>query len=215
MQRAPEPGALIYCTNYGCETQHLFSLSDRQWERIKAHFFDAGRSAEEERRAIAEAAADYELAVMAQTGTGPDVGGTLIGYGQPDQTDCIDETANMVQFLELLQHQGLLLHHRVASPVMKDPVVEGWFHFSATVAEIEGGAVWSVDSWYFDSGHPAIVLPVEVWRGDLEPLVACMVPESGELREQSACKTSYPAFTASLASANLLARGTWALQPKQ
>lgn len=213
--RAPEPSALIYCTNYGCEEQHLFSLNDRQWEGIKAHFFNANRSPEEERRAIAQAAADYELAVMAQTGTGPDVGGTLVGYGRPDQTDCIDETANMVQFLELLQHQGLLLHHRVASPVMKDPVVEGWFHFSATIAEIEGGAVWSVDSWYFDSGHPALVLPVEVWRGNLEPLVACMAQEPGALREQNACKTSYPAFTASLVGATWSAQPASTLQPKQ
>ena len=212
--RAPGPDALVYCTNYGCEERHLFSLSGRQWETIKAHFFDESRSAEEERRAIARATADYEIAVMAQTGTGPDVGGTLVGYGRPDQTDCIDETANMVQFLELLQHQGLLLHHRVASPVMKDPVVEGWFHFSATVAEIEGGAVWSVDSWYLDSGHPAIVLPLEVWRGDLEPLVACMAQDSDALRAQSACKTSYPAFTAFLAAASWPVRGIWAL-PRQ
>ena len=213
--RAPEPSALVYCTNYGCEERHLFSLTDRQWETIKAHFFNKGRSAEEERRAIAQAAADYEIAVMAQTGTGPDVGGTLVGYGRPDQTDCIDETANMVQFLELMQHQGLLLHHRVAAPVMKDPVVEGWFHFSATIAEIKGGEIWSVDSWYFDSGHPAIVLPLEVWRGDLEPLVACMAQESDALREQSACKTSYPPLTASLAAASWSTQGTWALQPRQ
>ena len=213
--RAPGPEALIYCTNYGCEEQHLFALSASQWETIKGHFRDLSRSADEERRAIAQAAADYELAVMAQTGIGPDVGGTLVGYGQPDQTDCIDETANMVQFLELLQHQGLLRHHRVAAPVMKDPVVEGWFHFSATVAEIEGGEIWSVDSWYLDSGHPAIVLPLEVWRGDLEPLVACMAQDVGELREQAACKTNYPALTAFLTIASGSAQPTSALQPRQ
>ncbi len=195
--REPSPQALVYCTNYGCEEQHLVSLTEVQWTTIKGYFSDPHRTAAEERLAIAKAAGDYERFILLQTGIGVDVGGTLVGYGRPGQTDCVDETANMIQFLVLLDHHGLLLHHTVDEPVLKDPLVEGWFHFTATIKEHESGEIWSVDSWYFDSGHPAIVLPIDMWREDLEPLAACMKQDGGEgLREQSACAEAYPTLAA-------------------
>ena len=63
-----------------------------------------------------------------------------------------------------------------------------WPHYTATMVELATGQRYTLDSWYFDNGQPALVVRNETWRGSLEELIACMREgdEGGEVRKTPA-----------------------------
>ncbi|MDR0379350.1 MAG: hypothetical protein LBI62_05315, partial [Candidatus Accumulibacter sp.] len=73
--------------------------------------------------------------------------------------------------LRLLERRGLLRFHRALEPVARWRFLI-FPHHSAQIEETRddgAGARFVVDSWFFDNGHPAAVLPLEAWLRGQDP----------------------------------------------
>jgi hypothetical protein len=184
----PVPGAFHYCHAHNCKDRSRLSLSEAQWQDAIWRLVPIPDTAAEERARLALAVADFERVVSRETGTGSDLGGSFAGFGQSGQLDCIDEALNMTMFLRLVQGQGLLRYHTPSSPITKGNMFDEWPHYTATMVEDATGQRYTLDSWYFDNGQPALVLRNETWRGSLKDLIACMRDggESAEARKTPA-----------------------------
>lgn len=184
----PLPGEFHYCHSHNCKDRSRLSLSEDQWKDAIWRLVPMPASAAEERERLSMAAADFERVVARETGTEADVGGSFAGFGKSGQLDCIDESLNMTMFLRLVDGQGLLRYHAPSSPITKGNMFDQWPHYTATMVELATGQRYTLDSWYFDNGQPALVVRNETWRGSLEELIACMREgdEGGEVRKTPA-----------------------------
>lgn len=170
----PVPGDFHYCHAHNCKDRSRLSLSEEQWRDAVWRLIPEPASAAEERQRLAMAAADFERVVAPKTGTERDVGGSFAGFGRSGQLDCIDESLNMTMLLRLLEGQGLLRYHIPSSPITKGNLFDEWPHYTATMIEDASGQRYTLDSWYFDNGEPALVLRSETWLTGIQDLIACM-----------------------------------------
>lgn len=170
----PVPGNFHYCHAHNCKDRSRLSLDDAEWRDAIWRLVPEPASAAEERQRLAMAAADFERVVARKTGTEGDVGGSFAGFGQSGQLDCIDESLNMTMFLRLLEGQGLLRYHSPSSPITKGNLFDEWPHYTATMIDRQTGERYTLDSWYFDNGEPALVLRSKTWLTGIQDLIACM-----------------------------------------
>lgn len=164
----PDPAHFTVCHDGGCASLAQVSLSEAQWQRIRALFVPPAANAAEEREQIRTAIALFETIVGPMTGTSGDKGGTFPGLGKPGQMDCIDESTNTTIYLRMLQKFGLLRWHNVADRVTRWSLFS-WPHTTAVIEERASGRAWAVDSWFLDNGQPPFVLPLETWRSGWKP----------------------------------------------
>lgn len=159
------------CHAYGCREVDTIAFTKRDWKDIKKAFQPKAKSAEKERRQIAKAIAIFENKIGALNGTSADIHGTFKELGT-EQLDCVDESINTTTYLILLQNDGLLKYHEVYSPQTRVPplvVVGGWPHRTAVIAEKKTGETFAVDSWFWDNGKPAEVVPLKDWKAGWKP----------------------------------------------
>lgn len=110
------------------------------------------------------------------TGLDNDRGGSLAGLWRRNQMDCVDESTNTRAYLTMLQNDGLLRYHVVAQTARRfRPYL--YQHYTAVIRETASGRLYAVDSWFFDNGQPAVVLPLETWEKGWVPRDP--MPESG------------------------------------
>lgn len=187
---SPALTAFHYCYGYGCARRVTLSLSPEDWSRITRPLQAPARDAASERLSLARAAAAFERVTGRLAGTDGDLGGTFTGMARDGQLDCIDETANMVQFLRLLEGAGLLRRHTVGPVERRGNLIDAWPHVTATLTEKATGDRFAIDSWYRDHGVPPIVVSLADWRVGIEPQVACLAAaDDGEIAPQSpACR---------------------------
>lgn len=159
----PVPSAFNYCYGHGCKNVVATSLTAQEWWAIQRLFDPPASSAVEERKQLAVVVGRFETYVGAKLGTGDDRGGTFQAFGRLGQLDCVDETTNTTTLLRMLEHDGRLKWHSVSEPVSRSILVTGWPHSTATVAEINNGHRYAVDSWVLDNGMDASVVPLESW----------------------------------------------------
>ena len=156
------------CYDYDCMREATAEIDAATLERLGAHLREAA-DAGGERAGIARAVADLYVAVGRQTPVWRDRGGNFDDdRDQPGAMDCIDHSTNTTAFLQLLEGAGLLRFHRVA-PRLKRSKYWIVHHWTARVAEIDSGAEFAVDSWFFDPGVPAVIMPIAEWRVGREP----------------------------------------------
>ena len=84
--------------------------------------------------------------------------------------DCIDHATNTTSFLRIMERAGMLRFHRAAEPVRRVRFFVSE-HWSARVIEAASGAEYAVDSWFFDPGTPAVVMPLQAWRDGEAPVL--------------------------------------------
>lgn len=165
------PQAFTYCSEHGCELQQRISLSDAEWAQITEPLATPAADAAAERQAVAEAVGRFETTVARQAGTGVDKGGTQTFAGRR-QLDCVDESVNTTRFLTMLDKAELLRFHIRGRPVHR-AFAGGFSHMTATLRETAsatgGGSSWAIDSWFWDSGRPAEVVPLDVWLAGYNP----------------------------------------------
>ena len=164
-----ESVAVRVCFDYACahEAQARFDAVTLQ---SVARVVSSARDAEDERSRIAYAVAELYVAAGRQTPIWRDRGGN-----RNDDTDvagamdCIDHAANTTEFLRVMAHAGMLRFHRVGDPVRRVRffVAEHW---SASIIESATGDAHAVDSWFFDPGTPAVVMPLQAWRDGAPPI---------------------------------------------
>jgi len=176
------------CFNYGCQAQVRIRYSDAQLEAVRqmlAAAEDAGR----ERAALAVAIGQLYGWAGEQSAIRNDRGGDYADDAVYGRMDCIDHATSTTRLLRLLDARGWLRFHRV------DEVARRWRflifqHFTAVVEEIRppigivataaaaiptalsGGrpaARFAVDSWFYDNGMAAVVLPLDQWLDGAGP----------------------------------------------
>lgn len=155
------------CYNYDCAVTARVNIRAYQL-RSARRLLSRATDAVEEREAISLAIALFEVAAGRQTPTWADKGGNADDDGVDGRMDCIDESANATRYLRLLESKSWLKYHLVLEPVRRAPLLVN-DHWAARIVEKKTGREFAVDSWFFDNGQPAFVVPLEEWLAGAEP----------------------------------------------
>ena len=165
----PGPERFPYCYTHGCQRIEETGLTTGEWAAITGLFVPVAEGPEAERARIAAASALFERSVGARIGTAGDVGGTFTGMGRVGQLDCVDEATNTTLLLTMLAAEGLLRWHDVGPLAHRGMIIDRWPHVTATVIARHGGGRFTVDTWFFDNGQEAVVVPVKQWMDGWSP----------------------------------------------
>lgn len=162
------------CWGGGCETVSLVSISAAEWQPVANIFTESPGSfiadaAELERSHIAFAIGVLETIVGVKTGTSKDKAGTFDNSAYPGQLDCNDEATNSTTYMRLLQQAGFIKLHAIEDSRTRSFFFNGWPHSTAVIREIKTGERYAVDSWFYDNGHPATVVPFALWKSGYKP----------------------------------------------
>ena len=167
-QTLADPVDVQICFDYACAHQAPARFDAERLVPIAAMMAQAV-SAADERRLIAAAIAQFYVAASTQSPIWRDRGGNRNDNTDlPGAMDCLDHAANTTTFLRLMQRSGMLRFHRVGEPAQRIRyfVAEHW---SARIVEIASDGEFVVDSWFFDLGTPAVVMPLAAWRAGDDP----------------------------------------------
>ncbi|MDP2230526.1 hypothetical protein [Methylotenera sp.] len=161
------------CFGGGCAEIRRVSLNQEEWLKVEAIFADktkdAQLNAEFERKQIANAIGLLETIVGIKIGTATDRAGTFNNSKFPGQLDCNDESINTTTYMQLMHHYGLIKLHGLEDMRTRNFFFNGWPHSTAVIREISTGRRYAVDSWFYDNGVPATIVPFEVWKSGYIP----------------------------------------------
>jgi len=166
------------CFNYGCLTQAEVVYDDGQLHEL-GQIFATAADASHERAAIAIAIGRLLGWAGKQSPIFADRGGNYADEAVNGRMDCIDHSTTTTRLLQLIDAQGLLHYHRVLEPALRSRFVI-FEHYSALIEELdaapapaaalaEGDRRYVVDSWFFDNGQPAVVMPLARWQAGGSP----------------------------------------------
>jgi hypothetical protein len=155
------------CYNYGCNAQAEVEFTPSQLAALD-RLFAAVHNAAEERQVLARAIGRLYFFAGASTPIWHDHGMNYRDNGVDGMMDCIDHSRNTSEFLLLLQRRGLLRYHEVHTRLRRTSYLIA-YHWTARVAEVATGAEYAVDSWYFEPGEPAAVMPIADWLKRRDP----------------------------------------------
>lgn len=162
-------GNFQVCHGGGCALIDEGSLDADEWRRIEATCSHPPPDAAAERDCIARTIGRFEQIIGPKTGTATDRGGTFGNSAYPGQMDCNDEAINTTTYLRLMAMRGLLQYHDVQDIRRRGFFLNGWPHSSAVIRDRQSQARYAVDSWFYDNGEPAVVLPFEQWKAGWKP----------------------------------------------
>lgn len=157
------------CASIGCRKRSQLAYSEAQWQSLQAIFQPPASSAAEERQRLLLAIAAMETIIGAKNGTSVDQAKNQRNGHTSRQLDCIAETANTTVALLLLEQAELIRFHRVSYPQHRGFANLCFPHNTAVVCELESGAHFAIDSWFFANGEPPICVPVEQWKAGYAP----------------------------------------------
>jgi len=157
------------CHAGGCEAVETTGLSNDEWETIADLFQVAPETAEDERGLISLAIGLFETYVGVKTNTANDLGGTFSGFMVPGQLDCNDEAINSTTYMKLLTQAGFLKFHHVIDTKRRGYFLNRWPHSTAAIEDNATGEQFAVDSWFYDNGSPAVIIPLEQWKNGWKP----------------------------------------------
>jgi hypothetical protein len=170
-QQIPVLHGFDVCTGGGCAEVRHVSFSDDEWQRITSIFMNARMvsNAEQERDQIALAIGVFESIVGSKTNTETDLAGTFGNSDYPGQLDCNDEAINSTTYMRLMRQNGLLKFHDIEDMRTRNFFFTGWPHSTAVIHETASGEKFAVDSWFYDNGFPATIVPFAVWKSGYIP----------------------------------------------
>ena len=163
------------CYNYGCLAQAEVVYDDQQLREL-GEILAPAQDAAEERAAIAVAIGRLLGWAGKQSPVFADRGGNYDDDGVNGRMDCIDHSTTTTRLLQMMAAQGLLRFHRVLEPVLRLRFVF-FAHYSALIEQTdevdaampEEDRRYVVDSWFFDNGQPAVVMPLAQWQAGEYP----------------------------------------------
>ncbi len=155
------------CYNYGCHAKAKVNFDEVQLAAFQ-HLLAESGDAEAERKAISMIIGRMYAIAGEQTPVWRDKGGNFADRGEDGQMDCIDHSSNTHAFLSLLEMHGWIKFHEVLEPVRRIRFLFA-VHWAALIRDKQEQQAYAVDSWYFDNGHPAIVITLEDWRAGKVP----------------------------------------------
>lgn len=172
-RQTPSLQAVDICHGGGCAQMQRVTLSDDEWLQVSAIFADSldakPEAAEHERQQIAQAVGVLESLIGIKTGTSSDRAGTFNNASYPGQLDCNDEAINTTSYLRLLRRYGLMKYHEIEDMRTRNFFFSGWPHTTAVMHEIAGGERFAVDSWFYDNGYAATIVPFATWKSGYTP----------------------------------------------
>lgn len=169
LKQQPQLGGFDICHSGGCADIDRVSLENGEWQRVVSEFEPAPQNAEEERNRIANAIGVLEQIVGDKIGTHNDFAGTFGAFSTPGQMDCNDEASNSNTYIKLMMLAGLIRFHELRDTKIRNFFFNGWPHTTAAIAEVKSGALYAVDSWFYDNGVPAVIVPLELWKTGWKP----------------------------------------------
>lgn len=162
--------SITHCHGYGCKFTPSTSLTNTEWDKIKAPFIKAASNAQSEREKIKQAIALFEQIIGPKMQTEHDIYGTFQKLGDK-QLDCVDESTNTTSYLTVLKQENLIKYHDVNSPAVRLPLIHGggWPHQTATIVEKDTQTAYVVDSWFHDNGFAPEIIPLSIWKQGWKP----------------------------------------------
>jgi hypothetical protein len=157
------------CHSGGCAEVSTVSLSDEEWQQVSAVFDNNAQNATQERAQIAQAIGVLETLVGNTIGTSGDLAGTFGNSDHAGQLDCNDEAINSTTYMRLLKANGLMQLHEIEDTRTRNFFFTGWPHSTAVIRDIATGERFAVDSWFYDNGHPATIVPFAIWKANYKP----------------------------------------------
>jgi hypothetical protein len=170
---------VVICFNYGCLSQMEVVYSNAQMDALAIILGQAGDAAQE-RTAVGQVIGLMLAWAGEQSPIAADRGGNTADNGVDGRMDCIDHSTTTTRLLKLIESRGWLRYHRVLDIVQRKRFLL-FDHFSAQIVEVDDEANddvaktrthYAVDSWFFDNGHPAAVMPLERWKAGESPDVS-------------------------------------------
>lgn len=185
---ADKPGSLTICHGFGCRYQDTAWITDEEWRQIQAFFNKPAATPAAERDQIRRAAGWFEVIAGRHTPIHLDKGKNAYpgrfekttsrrGGGRRGQMDCIDESLNMTAYLEAMERARLFQHHKVVERALRRSAVDQ--HYAGQIEELESGARWVVDSWFYDYGSLPYMEESREWH-DIPFLFSTSFPESAD-----------------------------------
>ena len=165
----PTLEAFEICYSGGCADFSAVSLSYDEWQQVSAVFANNAKNPAEERAQIATAIGVLETLVGEKTGTSGDLAGTFGNSHYKGQLDCNDEAINSTTYMRLLASNGLMKLHAIEDTRTRNFFFTGWPHSTAVIHEIATGERFAVDSWFYDNGHAATIVPFALWKSGYIP----------------------------------------------
>ncbi|WP_245652745.1 hypothetical protein [Methylophilus rhizosphaerae] len=165
----PSLAAFEICQGGGCAHSDMLQLSQPEWENVLRIFTSQSETAEQERARIAAAIGMLEDIVGTKTGTAADRAGTFGNSEYQHQQDCNDEAINSTTYMRLMQQAGLIRFHTILDTRTRKFFFSGWPHTTAVIRENDSNAEYAVDSWFYDNGHPATIVPMAQWKDGYIP----------------------------------------------
>lgn len=187
---AGEEATLKVCFNYGCLAEAEVTFSVEQLAEVATLL--RADTATEERARLGEAIGRLYAFAGAKSPIAADKGGNLADDAVYGRMDCIDHSLTTTRFLTLLEARGMLRYHTVGERVLRSrfllfqhyaaQIVERSMSLEApraqagaVVSDVEGAeampvaARFAVDSWFYDNGLPAAILPLADWNAGEGP----------------------------------------------
>ena len=169
LHQSPRIEQFDFCWGGTCAGVLRTGLNAAEWQQVRALFQPPPADAAGERERIARAIGLVESLIGPKTGTAGDRAGTYRNFGIPGQLDCNDEAANSTTYMRLMANDGLIRHH-----VVHDTTTRGYYffvgrHSAAVIEDSVTGQRYAVDSWFYDNGHAAVILPLETWKNGWKP----------------------------------------------
>jgi hypothetical protein len=157
------------CQGGGCIQSNQLSISSAEWNTIAQIFKTKASNAESERLQISKAIGQFEIIVGAKNSTATDLAGTFDSDNTPGQLDCNDEAINTTTYMRLLKQGGFMQFHEIEDMRTRNFFFTGWPHSTAVIREIKTGARFAVDSWFYDNGAAATIVPFAQWKASYQP----------------------------------------------
>jgi len=160
---------LEICHSIRCALVTPLELDHADWIPIDALFLQPVLTAAEERVKIAKAIGLLEEIIGRKAGTCNDRAGTIDRPDYAGELDFYDEAINTTTYLRMLQQAGYIEFHAIANMRTRNFFYDGSPHTTAVIHDLDAGLSYAVDSWFYDNGHPATIVPFNVWQGDYFP----------------------------------------------
>ena len=172
----PSVANLSVCHGYGCQFRSQVRIEPDMRTEIAKLYYPAPKNAAEERTRLARAIALFEIRIGAALGTSRDryAATTFNKNNDPGQLDCIDETVNTTSYMRLLANLGLMRFHVIGTAAQRGSVsgfaYNDFITNTAVIAEINSGAEYAVDSYFYANGREPKIMKLADWRNNWRPL---------------------------------------------
>jgi hypothetical protein len=160
----PSLQAFEICQGGGCTRSDLLQLTPPEWDNVVQIFTPQAENTEQERQQIAQAIGMLEDITGTKIGTTADRAGTFGNSDYQHQQDCNDEAINSTTYMRLMQQAGLIRLHTISDMRTRKFFFTGWPHSTAVIRENDSQAEFAVDSWFYDNGHAATIVPLARWK---------------------------------------------------